>query len=70
MTQRQPSLRGTIAKAIIAFAVLLPVVLILSVAFRSHLYLVGLNVRNLTPLMVVDAVLLVIGLLLHRGEDL
>ncbi len=67
---RTHTARGAIAKAIIAIAVLLPALLILVTAFRTHMQLTGLRITNLTPWIITDGMLLILGLLLHRGEDL
>jgi hypothetical protein len=67
---RSHTLRGTIAKAIIAFAVLLPALLILATALRTRMQLTGLRIGSLTPWIVADAIILGFGLLLHSGEDL
>lgn len=64
------SQKATIAKAMIAVAVLMPAAVIVAVALRSHMVITGLHVGGLTPWMMADAALLGIGLLLHRGEDL
>jgi hypothetical protein len=62
--------RGTVAKAIIAFAVLLPALLILATALRTRMQLTGLRIGSLTPWIIADGCLLSLGLMLHRGEDL
>jgi hypothetical protein len=67
---RTHTMRGTIAKAIIGFAVLLPALLILATAFKTRMQLTGLRINNLTPWIIADAALLGFGLMLHRGEDL
>ncbi len=67
---RTHTLRGTVAKAIIAFAVLLPALLILATALRTRMQLTGLRIGSLTPWIIADAVILAAGLLLHTGEDL
>jgi hypothetical protein len=66
----QHTARGSIAKAMIALAVLVPALLILGVAFHSRMLLTGLRITSLTPWMIADACLLGLGLMLHRGEDL
>ena len=63
-------MRGTIAKALIAFAVLLPVMIVLMAAVKQKMQIYGVHIGNLTPWFVGDAILLGIGLLLHRGEEL
>lgn len=64
-------MRGTIAKAMIALAVLAPALLLLSVFIARNF---GRNVvwsRSFVQTMfIVSAGLLGAGLLLHRGEDL
>jgi hypothetical protein len=67
---RTHTTRGTVAKAIIAVAVLLPALLILAVAFRTRMQLTGLRIGDLTPWIIGDTMLLGLGLVLHRGEDL
>ncbi len=62
--------RGAIAKAIIAVAVLLPAALVVAAAVTRQMVIYGINIRNLTPWIIADGVLLAVGLLLHRGEDL
>jgi predicted transporter len=63
-------MRGTIAKAMIGLAVLVPALIIVAVAVSSKMQLMGLQIRNLTPWIIADTVLLGFGLLLHKGEDL
>ncbi len=67
---RSHTLRGTIAKAIIAFAVLLPALLILATALRTRMQLTGQRIGSLTPWTVADAIILGFGFLPHSGEDL
>jgi len=66
----QRTIRGTIAKAMIAFAVLLPVLFIVTIAVRHQMVIYGVRIINLTPWFLADAAILGLGLLLHRGEDL
>jgi hypothetical protein len=62
--------RGTVAKAIIAVAVLMPALLILAVAVTRQMVIYGVRIGNLTPWIIGDTMLLGLGLMLHRGEDL
>lgn len=68
---RRHTARGTIAKAMIALAVLAPALLLLSVFIARNF---GHNVvwsRSFVQTMFfISACLLGAGLLLHRGEDL
>ena len=70
-TERQHTLRGTIAKAMIALAVLAPALLLLGVfVFRNFGRYVAWNRSLVQTMFVASACLLALGLLLHRGEDL
>ena len=70
-TQRHHTIRGTIAKAMIALAVLAPAMLLLSVFIARNFGRYVVWSRSLVQTMfIASACLLALGLLLHRGEDL
>ncbi len=64
------SMRAHVGRALIAFAVLLPAVLVVLVIFRSQRVPAAALLQHLTPLMLFDGALLGTGLLLQRGEGL
>ena len=70
-SQRQHTLRGTIAKAMIALAVLAPALLLLTVFIaRNYGHYVVWSRSLVQTMFIASACLLALGLLLHRGEDL
>lgn len=65
------TVRGTIAKAMIALAVLAPALLLLSVfVARNFGHYVIWSRSFVQTMFIASACLLGAGLLLHRGEDL
>ncbi len=66
----QRSARGRIAKALIAFAVMAPALLVVAAAVFRHMTVYGVHIGSLTPWIVADGALLGLGLLLHRGEEI
>ena len=66
---RPLSLRAHIGRAMIAFAVLLPVGLILAGIYRSRFFVARVQGRPLSTIILIDGGILAAGLLLQRGED-
>jgi hypothetical protein len=70
-TRGRHTIRGTIAKVLIALAVLAPAGLLLSVfVSRNFGHYIVWNRSLVQTMFIASAALLALGLLLHRGEDL
>lgn len=69
--QPRRTMRGHIAKALIAAAVLMPALLLVGVFIaRSRGVAIGFDRARFQAAFFIDGALLILGLFLHRGEEL